>query len=116
MSADGKRSGQDHGPDGTSSLDKGAPLAAMAQLRERVTRAVTEIERLRGENEHLARRVEELAARQPASPDGSGSQVAFDFGGDASEVKEKVQGFIDALDRALAVHQNPNPSSSPESA
>jgi hypothetical protein len=73
----------------------------LERLRDRVERAATEIERLREENALLAERLRALAE---AGPEGEGKtpQELPAIGGDPEATREKIQGFLDALDRLLA--------------
>ncbi len=72
-------------------------LRALDRLRDRVQKAAKEIERLRAENAALTARVRDLDALEP---DAGG--LSLDFGEDPDEVRAKVQGFIEAVDRLLA--------------
>lgn len=87
-SANHSASGEFGGPD---------PLA---RLRERVEKAAHEIERLRQENARLAERVAELAQEDIMPADQHPAAVTI--GENPEELKQKIQGFIDALDRVLA--------------
>jgi hypothetical protein len=73
----------------------------LERLRDRVERAATEIERLREENALLADRLRAVAE---AGPEGEGQppQALPAIGGDPEATREKIQGFLDALDRLLA--------------
>ncbi|OZC01573.1 hypothetical protein [Rubricoccus marinus] len=67
---------------------------ALARLRERVEAAVQEILRLRQENTRLAERVAEIG-----DASGPGLQLGDR---DPAELRASIQGFIDAVDAALA--------------
>jgi seryl-tRNA synthetase len=82
-----------------SGVEDGGP-DPLARLRERVERAAQEIERLRAENRQLAQRVDDLASADSSTMDKHPAAVAI--AGDPEHLKEKIQGFIDALDRVLA--------------
>lgn len=86
-------------PTTPGSSDEG--LAALERLRKRVEAAAAEIERLRAENVALAERVRELAAHEVASGDGEAAPLMLE--GDPDALRKKVEGFIEAIDRMLAV-------------
>ncbi len=71
---------------------------SLERLRDRVREAARELERLRKENTALATRIRELEAR-PAV-DAEGTLLIFDE--DPDVLREKVEGFIEALDKYLA--------------
>lgn len=73
----------------------------LARLRERVERAAAEIERLRDENARLAERVAGLAAHEVFA-DGDAAIPSIAAGEDPEELKARIEGFIEALDRVLA--------------
>ena len=91
------------------SADEG--LAAMEQLRKRVEAAVAEIERLRAENAALAERVETLAAHDIVGE--TTPRLALE--GDPDALREQVEGFIEAIDRMLAVSSATDDESASES-
>jgi hypothetical protein len=103
----------------SSDAPEGAPQRTsggkdpLERLRDRVERAASEIERLRAENAELARRVNTLggdelfATVEPLQPTLPGLE------GDPTALRDKIQGFIDALDRVLA--DRTSGSSSPPS-
>ena len=76
-------------------------LAALARLRTRVENAVAEIERLRDENAALAERVGYLEEAV------SGEPPVLPLDGDPESLRDKVKGFIEAIDRALATGEPP---------
>lgn len=96
----------------SSPSDEG--LAALERLRKRVEAAVAEIERLREENEALAERVQELAAHDVARGDGE-AVPALTLEGDPEALRKKVEGFIEAIDRMLAVPDTPDEDAPSES-
>lgn len=69
----------------------------MRRLYRRVEQAAATIERLRAENERLRRRVDELE-NQPAFPD---AETVFSLDDDPAAMKERINGFIDAIDTYL---------------
>ena len=72
-----------------------AEWRSLSQLRDRVEAAVREIERLRSENAALAKRLIELQ-------DGaSAPSFAFGEGGDADDLRARVEGFIGLVDKLL---------------
>lgn len=71
---------------------------SLERLRDRVKKAARELERLRQENAALAERIRHLEAR-PAV-DLEGTVLAFDE--DPDLLREKVEGFIQAIDTYLA--------------
>jgi len=87
-------------------------LAAMERLRKRVEAAVAEIERLRTENAALSERVEALAAHGNAGEATQGLALE----GDPDTLREQVEGFIEAIDRMLAVPSASDDESASESA
>jgi hypothetical protein len=93
------------------SADEG--LAALERLRKRVEAAVAEIERLRAENAALAERVEALGAHGVVGE----SVPGLALGGDPDALREQVEGFIEAIDRMLAVPSasDDEPASEPAS-
>lgn len=80
--------------------DGGRSLQALERLRERVEAAAAEIERLRAENAELAARVRELAALEAAGGGADALRLALDEEPEA--LREKIEGFIAAIDRMLA--------------
>ena len=81
-----------------------ADWRSLSHLRERVFAAAQELERLRTENAALAQRVLELQDGRDAAP-----SFAFgEAGGDAEAVRQRVQGFIDAIDTLLAREAEPS--------
>ena len=76
-------------------------LTALERLRTRVERAVAEIERLREENAALAERIGHLEEAV------SGESPVLPIDGDPESLRDKVQGFIDAIDRALVTGEPP---------
>ncbi len=70
---------------------------SLERLRERIEEAVHALEHLRRENEALAARIRELETR-PEVPEGA-AVVAFEE--DAEALKEKLAGFIAAVDQYL---------------
>lgn len=71
---------------------------AYDRLRERVDRAADELQRLRSENAQLAESLRVLWAK---TADGPSEGAAVQLDGDREELKQKVAGFIDIIDRAL---------------
>ena len=71
---------------------------SLERLRDRVKKAARELERLRLENAALAERIRHLEAR-PAV-DLEGTVLAFDE--DPDLLREKIEGFIQAIDTYLA--------------
>lgn len=84
----------------------------MEQLRKRVEEAVTEIKRLRAENANLAERVEELSSHEVVGETTPGLKVE----GDPDALREQVEGFIEAIDRMLAVPSSDEETPSESSA
>ncbi len=76
-------------------------LAALERLRGQVESAVTEIERLREQNAALAERIGQLEEAV------SGESPVLPLDGDPASLRDKVKGFIDAIDRALATGEPP---------
>jgi broad specificity phosphatase PhoE len=89
----------------------GAHADPLARLRERVERAAAEIERLREENARLAERVAGLAEHEVFAS-GEAALPKLAAGEDPEELKARIEGFIDALDRVLAARSEA-PMSSP---
>jgi regulator of replication initiation timing len=87
-------------------------LAAMERLRNRVEAAVAEIERLRTENAKLAERVDKLASHEVVGETVPGLKVE----GDPDALREQVEGFIEAIDRMLAVPSSDEETSSESTA
>ncbi|HYE59127.1 MAG TPA: hypothetical protein VD948_11505 [Rhodothermales bacterium] len=75
----------------------GPPEQVLERLRVRVLDAVREIERLREENDVLAARLADLEAGSARAV-----QDAFLEGSDPAVLRERVEGFIEALDLYLA--------------
>lgn len=71
---------------------------SLERLRDRVQAAVHELDRLRKENAALTERIEHLETRPTLDVDGT--LLAFDEHPDA--LREKVEGFISAIDQYLA--------------
>lgn len=70
---------------------------AVRRLHRQVKRAAATIEHLRGENERLRRRVEELEA-QPAFPE---DETVLTFDEDPETLQTRITQFIDAIDTYL---------------
>ena len=66
--------------------------ASLEQLRDRVTRAVAEILRLREANRTLAQRIAHLESERAPG---------LQLDDDPEALREKITGFIEALDRFL---------------
>ena len=73
---------------------------SLRQLRSHVRKAVQELARLREENGALQKRILELERGTPA--DESKSVITFDERG--TELRERVDGFIGAIDAYLSRH------------
>lgn len=71
---------------------------SLERLRDRVQTAVRELDRLHKENAVLTERIKDLEKR-PAI-DGVGTLLDFDENPDT--LREKVEGFIEAIDQYLA--------------
>ncbi len=71
---------------------------SLERLRDRIKTAAHELERLHKENAALAERIRALEARPAVDLDGT--VLAFDEDPDA--LREKVAGFIEAIDTYLA--------------
>ena len=71
---------------------------SLERLRDRVKKAVQELERLQQENAALSARIQELETR-PAI-DHEGTLLVFD--NDPDVLREKVEGFIEVIDAYLA--------------
>ncbi len=88
--------------DGSSSMPKGPvalkPPQSLERLRERVRTAARELDRLRKENDRLLEHIKELETRPPV--DLEGTVLVLDE--DPEALREKVEGFIQAIDRYLA--------------
>jgi cell division protein FtsB len=84
----------------------------MERLRNRVEAAVAEIERLRAENTELAERIEELSAHDVVG----GTTPGLKLEGDPDALREQVEGFIEAIDRMLAVPSSDEETSSESTA
>lgn len=67
------------------------------QLRGQVERAATTIERLRAENEHLRKRVQELEGR----PDVPADKTVFALDDDPAVLRDRITDFIEAIDTYL---------------
>ena len=76
-------------------------LAALERLRGQVESAVAEIERLREQNAALAERIGQLEEAV------SGESPVLPLDGDPASLRDKVKGFIEAIDRALATGEPP---------
>ncbi|ARA95181.1 MAG: hypothetical protein D6685_11750 [Bacteroidetes bacterium] len=74
---------------------------SLERLRQRVEDAARELERLRGENAALLERLRE--AEQRPLLDVEGAVVGFDE--DPEVLRQKVAGFIEAIDRYLDQNQ-----------
>lgn len=72
---------------------------ALVRLRDRVTEAVAELERLREENERLAERVRVLAESEVLRDTPVGLPAPLD--GDPEALRLQVRSFIEAIDQAL---------------
>ncbi len=70
---------------------------SLERLRQRVEEAARELERLRGENAALLERLQ--AAEQRPLLDVEGALVGFDE--EPEVLRQKVAGFIEAIDRYL---------------
>ena len=81
----------------------------LRRLRGRVEAAALEIERLRGENETLARRVAELQ-------EGDGEGMLLEAGESRDQLRARVEAFIATLDRVLADDEAVGEGSLPEDA
>ena len=71
-----------------------ADLQAFIDLRDRVNRAIREIERLREENGRLRFRLKEMETE-------GGGGLHFANGESPEELKAKIEGFIAAIDNVL---------------
>ena len=71
---------------------------SLERLRDRVQAVVHELDRLRKENTELTERIEHLETRPALDVDGT--LLTFDESPDA--LREKVEGFINAIDQYLA--------------
>jgi hypothetical protein len=71
---------------------------SLERLRDRVKKAAHELERLRTENAALTERIRRLESRPAVDLDGT--VLAFDE--DPDVLREKVEGFIQAIDTYLA--------------
>jgi len=96
----------------TPSRDEHAPRRQdpLLRLRERVERAVAEIERLRRENAALAERIQSVA-QDPLFKTGDAVEppsLALDE--DPEALREKINDFIEALDRVLAERSSDLPT------
>lgn len=72
-------------------------IEALERLRDRVEAAADEILRLRAENEEMAKSINDLRNKL----DSQNSRPAISFDGDADDLRDKVRGFIDAIDTYL---------------
>jgi hypothetical protein len=99
-------------PDGAHQRTSGGK-DPLERLRERVERAAREIERLRAENAELAGRVNDLAGDELFAPAKPVQPTLPGIEGDPAALRDRIQGFIDALDRVLA--DRTSGSSSPPS-
>lgn len=88
--------------DGTSSKQPEPvhlqPPQSLRRLRERVETAARELERLRKENAALTKRIEKLETRPPVDVD----DTLLTLDEDPEALREKIEGFIEAIDRYLA--------------
>ena len=82
----------------------GAPFVS---LTASVSGSAAEIERLRAENAELSGRVRDLGEAA-----GDAGALALDFDGEPEEVRAKIEGFIEAIDRLLAEPSDEPPASS----
>ncbi len=72
-----------------------ANLQAFVDLRDRVNKAIKEIERLRKENGTLSKKVKELEAG------GGGNGFSLGDGEAPEELRAKIEGFIATIDTML---------------
>lgn len=67
------------------------------RLRAQVEQATSALKRLQAENERLRRRVEELEQRPALQPD----TTTFVFDDEPGALRDRISGFIDAIDLYL---------------
>ena len=79
-----------------------SPAASLEQLRDRVTRAADEILRLREANQALAERIARLESEE---------RTVVTFDDDPEALREKIAGFIEAIDRFLDPQEDDAPAS-----
>lgn len=93
-----------------------AEWRSLARLRDRVEAAARELERLRSENAALARRVLDLQDAR----DAAGPGVLLDAGETPEALRTRIEGYIKAIDRAIAagtaVDATPSSPDAPTSA
>ena len=73
-------------------------MESLQRLRDRIMKTLQELERLRTSNAELAERIRELEKRPHVDLDGT--VLAFDE--DPQQLREKVEGFIRAIDTYIA--------------
>lgn len=73
-------------------------MESLQRLRDRIINTLQELERLRTSNAELAERIRELEERPHVDLDGT--VLAFDE--DPQQLREKVEGFIRAIDTYIA--------------
>lgn len=73
-------------------------MESLQRLRDRIMKTLEELERLRTSNAELAERIRELEKRPHVDFDGT--VLAFDE--DPQQLREKVDGFIRAIDTYIA--------------
>ena len=73
-------------------------MESLQRLRDRIMNTLQELERLRTNNAELAERIRELEERPHVDLDGT--VLAFDE--DPQQLREKVEGFIRAIDTYIA--------------
>ncbi|GEM_PF-4066593 len=85
-------------------------LRSLELLRERIEAAAEEIHRLRQENAELADKIAALEKTE-----GNDLRTILEVEAPPEQVREKLLGFIEAIDRYLAHHASEEQDSSPES-